>query len=46
MRDRDLLYISNAPAVELVKVLQILRIGLATVNEFDAARVTVGRDRR
>lgn len=46
MRDRDLLYVSNAPAVELVKVLQILRIGLGAASEFSGSRAAIAHVRR
>jgi polysaccharide biosynthesis/export protein len=38
MRDRDVVFVGNAPAVDLVKALQVIRIGVATVREADASR--------
>jgi hypothetical protein len=33
MRDKDILYISNAQAVEVVKALQYMRVAIATARE-------------
>jgi polysaccharide export outer membrane protein len=33
MRNKDILYISNAQSVEIVKVLQYMRVAMATVND-------------
>lgn len=33
MRDKDVLYISNAQSVEVVKVLQYLRVFIATAGD-------------
>lgn len=33
LRDKDVVYVGNAAAVELAKALNIIRIGVATVNE-------------
>lgn len=33
MRNQDVLYVSNAPAVEVVKFLQFLRIVMATAGD-------------
>jgi polysaccharide biosynthesis/export protein len=38
MRNRDIVFVGNAPAVDLVKALQVIRIGVATVREADASR--------
>lgn len=38
IRDKDILYVSNAPAVEFLKVLTLLRVGVATLNEGNIAR--------
>jgi polysaccharide export outer membrane protein len=33
MRDKDILYISNTQAVEVVKALQDMRVAIATARE-------------
>ncbi|CAO4157342.1 polysaccharide biosynthesis/export family protein [Methylorubrum extorquens] len=42
IRDKDILYVSNAPAAEYLKVLTLLRVGVATVNEGNIARYNLG----
>jgi polysaccharide export outer membrane protein len=42
IRDKDVLYVSNADAVEFTKVLNVLRTGVATVNESNIARYNLG----
>ncbi|GGH17272.1 sugar ABC transporter substrate-binding protein [Alsobacter metallidurans] len=38
LRDKDVIFIGNAQAVELAKALNIIRIGVATVNEGNSVR--------
>jgi polysaccharide export outer membrane protein len=41
MRSKDVLFVSNAAAIETAKILQFLRIVLATARETNAARLEI-----
>lgn len=46
MQPKDILFVSNAPTVELAKVLNIIQLAANTVTDSDAARISLRAGRR
>jgi polysaccharide biosynthesis/export protein len=46
MQPKDVLFVSNSPAVELAKVLSLIQLAANTVTDSDAARISVKGGRR